>query len=693
MPAKADFLVEILTEELPPKALSRLAKHFLQGVEERIKKAELPYKFAESYATPRRLAVFVKALSAEQQSTVVERKGPAVEAAYTTDGRPTPACEGFARSCGVTTDELVKIENKQGAWVGYKQKVQGKSVKELMPKIVQEALAALPVPKRMRWGASDIEFVRPVHAVVMLYGREVIDAEILGKRTGRLTKGHRFHSQGWISLPSTSRYVKALERRYVIADFERRKNMIRQQAETIVKDTLGKHAQVQISEDLLDEVTGLVEWPIAIGGSFDDEFLNVPQEALISAMQDHQRYFPVVDQHHTLMPHFVTISNIDTRNLQQVIAGNERVLRARLSDAAFFYEQDKKHTLASRVEGLKNIVYQAKLGTLHEKAVRLSALTAFLAEKMHVNMTEAKRAGLLAKADLLSELVGEFPELQGTAGSYYAVNDGEPEAVAVALREQYQPRFSGDTVPESKLGCALALAEKIDTLVGVFGINQQPTGDKDPFALRRAALGVIRILIEKHIDIDLREVLEFAIQCYDSKLSNIDVVEQVVDFIQERLKPWYSDQNVPHDVYMAVAALDSARIYDMHRRIQAVQRFKQLPDAESLSVANKRVSNILAKYDGHLPSHDIDQTLFETDVERELALALDMQRKDIMPLYQSARYVDVLTQLAALRKPVDEFFEKVMVMTEDKARRENRLLMLKKLRDLFLQVADIALLQ
>lgn len=693
MPAKADFLVEIHTEELPPKALSRLGKSFLQGIEERLQKAELAYKSAQFFATPRRLAVYVKALSAAQTSSVVERKGPAVEAAFDANGQPTPACVGFARSVGVTPAELIKIETKQGSWMGYKQAIQGKSVKELMPKIVQEALAGLPIPKRMRWGSNTIEFVRPVHSVLMMYGKDVIDAEILGLRTGQLTRGHRFHSRGWITITSPQRYLKTLERKYVVADFEKRKEMIRHQAETIVKDTLGSHASVLISEDLLDEVTSLVEWPVAIGGSFDEEFLKVPQEALISAMQDHQRYFPVVDQHGKLLPHFVTISNIESRNVQQVIAGNERVLRARLSDAAFFYEQDKKHTLESRVDELKNIVFQAQLGTLYDKAVRISHLAEFIADKMQIDKAQAKRAGLLAKTDLLTSLVGEFPELQGTAGQYYALNDGEPEAVAIALNEQYKPRFSADSVPETKLGCAVALAEKIDTLVGVFGINQQPTGDKDPFALRRAALGVIRIMIEKHIDIDLRQTIEAAGREFGVKLVNPMVVEQVVNFVQERLKPWYQEQGVSHDVFASVAALDSARIYDMHRRIQAVLVFKQSPDAESLSVANKRVSNILAKYDGDLGAQDINSSLFENEVERELAQQLDKQRREIMPMYQSARYVDVLSQLASLRRPVDEFFDKVMVMTEDKPRRENRLLMLKRLRELFLQVADIALLQ
>jgi glycyl-tRNA synthetase beta chain len=444
---------------------------------------------------------------------------------------------------------------------------------------------------------------------------------------------------------------------------------------------------------LLDEVAGLVEWPVAILGDFDPRFLEVPSEALVSAMQEHQRYFPVVDQQGNLLPHFVAISNIEARDMQHVIAGNERVLRARLSDAAFFFETDKKHKLADFVEILKGSVFQAKLGTMHDKALRLSKLTAFIAAQMGDDETVAARAGFLAKADLATAMVGEFPEMQGVAGYYYAKNDHEPAAVALALKEQYMPRFSGDDVPEDKLSCALALADRLDTLVGIFGINQQPTSEKDPFALRRAALGALRILIEREIDLDLKDLIEAARAGFACTLENTAVVEQVLHFIVERLKPWYQEQNINPDVFAAVAALGVTRPYDFHRRIQAVQSFKQLPDAESLSVANKRVSNILAKYDSQIEAKEVDARLFELDAERELAKQLEILNKAIVPLCHDARYVDVLSQLADLRKPVDDFFEKVMVMADDKAQRENRLLLLEKLRTMFLRVADIALLQ
>jgi glycyl-tRNA synthetase beta chain len=695
MPVKKDnFLVEIQTEELPPKALSRLAACFLQEIKDRLQKAPLEFKEAESYATPRRLAVFIKALAAEQPETVIERRGPAFEAAYDANGNPTPACQGFARSCHVTPEQLTRIKTPQGEWVGLQQIVPGKSVKEILPTIIQEALAALPIPKRMRWGSGSVEFVRPVHGVIMLYGSEIIDAEILGVRTGRETTGHRFHSKKPISISKPTDYLKKLENPgFVIADFARRKEMIHQQALDIVQKAFGENAHPVISDALLDEVTGLVEWPVAIMGDFDQRFLSVPAEALVTAMQEHQRYFAVVDNDGKLMPHFVAISNIESRDMQSVIAGNERVLRARLSDAAFFYETDKKKTLEERLPALQSIVFQNKLGSLYDKAERLAKLATFIASEMHSDSNIAARCGWLAKADLVSEMVGEFPELQGIAGSYYAINDNEPAPVSLALREQYLPRFSGDALPASTFGCILALADRIDTLVGVFGINQAPTGDKDPYALRRAALGILRILIEKKLDLDLEPLLVAAANAYQDKLENPDVVKQVLSFILERLKPWYQEQSINPDVYASVAALNITRPYDFHRRIQAVQSFKQLPDAESLSVANKRVSNILAKYAQTIEAREINAHLFEADAERELATQLDILNKSISPLYQEARYVDVLSQLANLRKPVDDFFDQVMVMTDDKSRRENRLLLLAKLRASFFQVADIALLQ
>lgn len=693
--AKTDnFLVEIHTEELPPKALKRLAMSFLQEIKTRLTKAQLEYKDAQYFATPRRLAVIVKALASHQPDAEVERRGPAREAAFDGEGNPSQACIGFAKSCGVTPNELITIKNNQGEWVGFQQRVPGKSVQELLPVIIQESLAALPIPKRMRWGNNTVEFVRPVHSVIMLYGKDIIDTEILGVHTGRITHGHRFHCKKIISIPKPAAYLKRLEKPgFVIADFEQRRAIILEQAQAIVKTFFGENARALITDELLDEVTGLVEWPVAILGDFEERFLTVPSEALISAMQDHQRYFPVVDSDGKLMPHFVAISNIESRDMQGVIAGNERVLRARLSDAAFFFETDKKCRLIDRVDNLQGIVFQAKLGTLFDKAQRLSKLAAFIAKELGEDLEQASRAGLLAKTDLTTALVGEFPELQGVAGSYYAKYEGEPLALSSALMEQYLPRFSGDELPASRLGCVLAIADRLDTLIGIFGINQAPTGDKDPFGLRRAALGVLRILIEKELNLDLHSLLGAAVKCYDTPLENSDVIPQVQNFMLERLKPWYQEQNISADVFAAVAALGVTRPYDIHRRIHAVQHFKQLPDAESLSVANKRVSNILAKYTDALDVKEIDSNLFDTEAERELHKQVEANSAAITTLYKEARYVDILSQLANLRKPVDDFFETVMVMVDDKRQRENRLLLLAKLRALFLQVADIALLQ
>lgn len=684
----ADLLVEILTEELPPKALLSLSIAFKQEIENELKKLELNFSNIKPFATPRRLAVFIKNLDAKQKDSLIERKGPAWKAAFDEKGQPTKACEGFAASCGTTTDKLTVIENEQGKWVACTQHISGKTIQELIPDIIQKALLNLPIPKRMRWGDKTIEFVRPVHNVILLFDNQVIPAEILGCKTNRQTRGHRFLSQGDIEIKSPSSYEEQLEKQgFVIADYENRKEMIRQQAQHKTTN------HVSISEALLNEVTGLVEWPVALLGNFDKEFLSVPQEVLISAMQDHQRYFPVLDNQGKILPQFIAVSNIQSKNETQVIKGNERVLRARLADAAFFFEKDKKETLKDRLARLKNIVYQAKLGSLYDKAERIAKLSEWIAQKINIDAKMAYQAGQLAKTDLTTELVGEFPELQGIAGYYYALNDGEPKVVAEAIKEHYQPRFSGDVLPASLLGCAVAVADRIDTLVGIFGINQPPTGDKDPFGLRRAALGVLRILIDKKLPVDLQSLLSFAMNTYQVQLENKNVIDDVYQFMLERLKPWYQEQGILADVFASVAALNIASPYDFHCRIQAVQMFKQMAAAEALSIANKRVSNILAKYSSAIDLEKIDENLFENEAERILAAELKAKQQTIDKLSHSAEYQQVLTQLANLRQPVDDFFDKVMVMTEDKAKRENRILLLKKLRALFLNVADIALLQ
>jgi len=693
-----DFLVEIHTEELPPKALSLLANRFSQSIQEQLSKANLHFSTAHAFSTPRRLAVWVKKLAATQPDTVIERKGPALDAAFDANQQPTPACLGFARSCGVEPSALMIIEQSpMHKWVGYRQTMKGKLTPELLPPIVQQALVALPIPKRMRWGNYSTEFVRPIHAIILLYGKNTITTELLHCQTGNKTQGHRFYSKKWITIKSPATYAKTLAKHYVIADATERREMIYQQILHWVNTELGEHARALINNALLDEVTALVEWPVAIGGKFDDAFLAIPQEALISVMQEHQRYFPVEDQTGKLLPYFITISNINSKNPSQLIAGNERVLRARLSDAAFFFQTDKTRPLVQRVENLKHIIFQAKLGSLYDKTQRLIQLATFLASILNINdkneLQAIARAALLAKADLTTGLVGEFPELQGIAGYYYALHDRETDRVADALKEHYLPRFAGDQLPSSRISCLLAIADRIDTLIGVFGIHQLPTGDKDPFGLRRAALGVVRILIEKKINLNLKDVLIFATEHYHPALENKIAAAQVLEFMLERLKHWQQEQGFTADTIAAVMSLGLSCPFDISQRIHAVQHFKQTPEASSLSLANKRVSHILAKYEAQSLGNTVDPELFEQEAEKELANALTMHQQRILSLAASANYPAILNQLAQLRDPIDHFFDQVLVMTEDKAKQYNRLLLLKHVRELFLEVADIALLQ
>ncbi|OGT36874.1 MAG: glycine--tRNA ligase subunit beta [Gammaproteobacteria bacterium RIFCSPHIGHO2_12_FULL_37_14] len=690
-----DFLIEILTEELPPKALLKLAKALCQQITERLCQLHLTFHEAKFFATPRRLAVLISRLSAAQPDQLIERKGPAKNTAFDQQGNPSPALIGFARSCGVKPTDLITITNHQGEWMGFQQKLPGKNVIKLIPDVIVQALAALPIPKRMRWGESEMQFIRPVHHVVMLYGEEIVDATILGCQTTRVTYGHRFLAPEAITLSHAALYSSLLETQgYVIADFAKRRDLIYQQSEKCILDKLQNRGHLYITDDeLLDEVTGLVEWPVALCGQFDDSFLTLPTEVLISAMQDHQRYFPIMDNNDKLLPYFITISNIQSSHSANVIHGNERVLRARLADAAFFYETDKKESLEKRVEHLRGIIFQAKLGTLYEKSERISKIAAYIATKIAANIDEATRAGWLSKADLTTHMVNEFPELQGIMGYYYALHDKESNHVAMALKEQYLPRFAGDNLPQHPIGEVLALADRVDTLIGTFGINQLPTGDKDPYGLRRMALGILRILIENNIALDLQEIFEYVVSCYAAPFENTSCVPQALFFLQERMRSWYQEQGVTPDVFAAVVALGITKPLDVHLRIKAVQAFKKLSEADALSIANKRVSNILSKYTDTIAAKDINPIFFESPAEHELANQLELKSQAVAGLCKSAKYDEVLLQLAELRQPVDDFFDKVMVMTEDRQRRENRILLLSKLRAIFLQVADIALLQ
>ena len=684
-----DFLLEIQTEELPPHILTTLGVALKQEMEKHLQKALLTFGEGQFYVTPRRLALFIKAVAVQQAGQTMERKGPALSTAFDKAGQPTLACLGFARSCGVDPQALTTIKNKEGEWLAYVEQQPGKPTVALLPAMVQQALAALPIPKRMRWGENAESFIRPLHSALLLFGKDIVETQVLGKPTDRLTAGHRFHHPHKIKITLPRAYAGLLEKKgYVIADFDKRKALIREKTERVVKNKLGTKAKIIFQEVLLNEVCGLVEWPVAICGSFDSYFLNLPREVLISSLQDHQRYFPIEDGQGKLLPHFVTVINIESRNLPRVVAGNERVLRARLSDAAFFYEIDKKQPLEQRVEALKGIVFQAKLGTLYDKTQRLIQLANHLVAYLKEKETLATRAALLAKADLTTGMVGEFPELQGIMGYYYALHDNESPLVAQALVDHYKPRFAGDALPEKPLGCLLALADRIDTLVGIFGIHQNPTGDKDPYGLRRAALGILRIVLEKQIDLDLRPVLAYAAQSYGN-LENKETVSQTLRFILDRLKGMYQEKEA--DAFAAVTAIEVTNPYDIHLRVAGIQAFKELAQAESLVMANKRVSKILAQYTDEITAQAIDPQLFQETAEKDLFQALQEQAQ-----YKSqksrAGYIQLMLQLAKLREPIDQFFDQVMVMVEDKALRENRLLLLIQLRSLFLQVADFALL-
>ena len=687
MSQTTDLLIEIGTEELPPKALKSLSDAFTAGVVSGLKDAALETGSVTSYAAPRRLAVLINDIPVKQADQLVERKGPAKAAAFDAEGKPTKAVEGFARSCGVSAFDLDEIETPKGIWLVFRQEVAGKDTSELVADIVNKSLAKLPIPKRMRWGASDIEFVRPVHWIVMMLGDQVINAEILGIQSGNTTRGHRFHHPDTITIKTASSYAEQLHQQgHVIADFEARRAEVRRQAEESAKKVGGV---VQIDENLLDEVTALIELPIAVSGSFGEEFLQVPQECLISSMQDHQKYFPVVDTNNTLMPYFITTSNIKSSNPDAVRQGNERVIRPRFADAKFFWDQDCKVSLESNREATKKIVFQQKLGTLFEKTERVSKLAGFIAEQIGANKQQAMRAAELSKCDLLSNMVQEFPELQGIMGSYYAKHDNEADDVAAAMQEQYQPGFAGDVIPAGEIGKVLSLADRLDTIVGIFAIDMKPTGSKDPFSLRRAALGALRIIIEGKLTIDLKALLVEAASGLQDKVDASSAVESAYSFVMDRLKAYYQDQGINSDTVNSVASLQPKQPLDFDQRVKAVADFRSLPESESLAAANKRISNILKKVETKIPSA-VDEKLLNEDAEKTLFKAVIALQRTVKPLYANGEYSKALTSLAVLRDDVDNFFDNIMVMDEDLSLRDNRLALLSQLRGLFLEVADLS---
>jgi len=686
-----DLLIELGTEELPPKALDKLRTAFEAGIKSGLEEAELGFKTVRSYAAPRRLAVIVEDLETRQQDRLIERRGPATTAAFDAQGQATKALQGFARSCGVEVDALETMETDKGAWLVFKQQQTGAETSSLVGDILQKALQALPIPKRMRWGNLPGEFVRPVHWLVLLFGQEVIPVDLLGVSSGNTTRGHRFHHPDAIEIESAQSYVKQLATQgYVLADIAVRKNTIRDQV-VALGEKLG--GQAVINEDLLNEVTGLVEWPVALSGEYDRRFLTLPAEALISSMEEHQKYFAVRDNAGVLLPYFITICNIESQDPAQVVAGNERVILPRLSDAAFFWDTDRKRPLFDRLEQLKTIVFQNKLGTVYDKENRVAQLAAVIAKQLGGDSELAKRAALLAKCDLVTEMVGEFPDLQGIMGRYYAQLDGEHAEVCEALDEQYLPRFAGDKLPQTQTGQALSLAEKLDTLIGLFAIGQPPTGVKDPFALRRAALGVLRIVIENKLDLDLKVLFEQALKGIGEIATKQDCVEEVMQYLFERLRGYAGEQGYQSDVFEAVLATKPSKPVDFMQRLAAVAGFRQLEQAEALAAANKRIANIIRKNASAESKVTINNDLLSEEAEQILANKVTLVKAEIAPLLAKTDYVGVLTQLAEMREAVDAFFDQVMVMAEDESVRQNRLALLNETRALFLEVADISYLQ
>ncbi|GLO16185.1 glycine--tRNA ligase beta subunit [Pseudomonas putida] len=678
-----DFLVELGTEELPPKALASLGEAFLAGIEKGLQAAGLNYTGKQVYAAPRRLAVLIRQLDVQQPDRSINIDGPPLQAAFK-DGEPTQAALGFAKKCGV---ELAEID-QSGPKLRFSQHIPGKSTVGLLPTIVEDSLNDLPIPKRMRWAASREEFVRPTQWLVMLLGDQVVDCTILSQKAGRESRGHRFHHPENVVITTPANYVEDLRKAYVLADFAERRELINKRTAELAMQQEGTAI---VPPALLDEVTALVEWPVPLVCSFEERFLEVPQEALITTMQDNQKYFCLLDSEGKLLPRFITVANVESRDPKQIVQGNEKVVRPRLTDAEFFFKQDKKQPLETFNERLKNVVFQAQLGTVYDKAERVSKLAAFIAPLIGGDAQRAGRAGLLSKCDLATEMVGEFPEMQGVAGYYYALNDGEPQDVALALNEQYMPRGAGAELPQTLTGAAVAIADKLDTLVGIFGIGMLPTGSKDPYALRRAALGVLRILIEKQLDLNLTGAVEFAVKQFGAKVKAAGLSEQVLEFIFDRLRARYEDEGIDVATYLSVRALQPGSALDFDQRVQAVQAFRKLPEAEALAAVNKRVSNLLSKAEGAI-AEQVEPKYFDNANEFSLYSAIQQADQAVQPMAAARQYSESLARLAALRDPVDAFFEAVMVNAEDAKVRANRYALLSRLRGLFLGVADISLL-
>jgi len=689
-----NFLVEIGTEELPPKALKTLATSFADNVEAELNQAGLTFDKIEWFAAPRRLAVKVLNLATQQPSKEIEKRGPAVSAAFDAEGKPTKAAEGWARGCGITVDQAERIATDKGEWLVHRAKIEGQPTKNLLNDIVANALAKLPIPKPMRWADKTVQFIRPVHTVTMLLGDELIEGEILGVASARTIRGHRFLGEKEFDIQHADQYPQLLrEKGSVVADFNERKAEIL--AKSQAKATaLGGVADIE--ESLLEEVTSLVEYPNVLAAKFEERFLAVPAEALVYTMKGDQKYFPLYektegDKDGKLLPHFIFVSNINPEDPTAIIEGNEKVVRPRLTDAEFFFKTDLKQKLVDRLPRLETVLFQQQLGTLKDKTDRIEQLAGEIAKQIGADEAKAKRAGLLSKCDLMTNMVFEFTDTQGVMGMHYARHDGEDEEVAVALNEQYMPRFAGDELPKSLVASAVALADKFDTLTGIFGIGQAPKGSADPFALRRAALGALRIIVEKNLPLDLEDLVKKSAALFGDKLTNSNVVADVVDFMLGRFRAWYQDEGIAVDVIQAVLARRPTRPADFDARVRAVSHFRTLDSAEALAAANKRVANILAKAEDDIGA--IDVALCIEPAEQVLAQSVLSLAKEVQPLIAQGEYTAVLDKLAGLRQPVDNFFDNVMVNAEDAKLRQNRLAILNTLQGLFLQVADISLLQ
>ncbi|MCG6233325.1 glycine--tRNA ligase subunit beta [Vibrio furnissii] len=684
-----EFLIELGTEELPPKQLRTLAEAFAANFTAELNNAGIAHDGVTWYATPRRLALKVANLAEGQPDKVVEKRGPAVSVAFDADGNPTKAAQGWARGNGITVEQAERLVTDKGEWLLFKEQVKGQDTAAVVVDMAAKALAHLPIAKPMRWGDKETQFIRPVKTLTILFGDTLIDGEILGVKSDRIIRGHRFMGEPEFTIDSAAQYPAILlERGKVIADYETRKAMIIDGAQKAAAE-LGGIADLE--DDLVEEVTSLVEFPVVLTAKFEEKFLKVPAEALVYTMKGDQKYFPVYDADKHLLPNFIFVSNIESKEPRHVIEGNEKVVRPRLADAEFFFNTDLKSKLVDRLPQLETAIFQQKLGTIKDKTDRITELAGYIAEQIGADVEKSKRAGLLAKCDLMTSMVFEFTDTQGVMGMHYARHDGEAEEVAVALNEQYMPRFAGDSLPANGVSAAVAMADKLDTIVGIFGIGQAPKGS-DPFALRRASLGVLRIIVEYGYNLDLVDLVAKAKSLFGDRLSNDNVEQDVIEFMLGRFRAWYQDEGFSVDIIQAVLARHPTKPADFDRRVKAVSHFRDLDAAEALAAANKRVGNILAKFDGEL-AQEIDLALLQEDAEKALAEAVEVMTEALEPAFATGNYQQALSQLAGLREPVDAFFDNVMVMADDEALKKNRLTLLNNLRNLFLQIADISLLQ